>query len=134
MSRQCRYRGGSEKRRRLEFNAVLRAVKRNKAGFITRLQRRLKQRGACLIYEATTSEGYPNITLRYNGTHVCMKAHRLFLILKTCAPIPIGFDAGHKVECRNRACVLHIELQHFTENARATNGGHTEALEEGIPF
>ena len=113
-------RAGVEARRLLEFNAVLHAVKRNKARFIQRLQRRLSAEGECFIYRATTVDGYPQISLRYAGKHLCMKAQRLFLILKTGAQIPLGFDAGHFANCPSRACVRHIELQHHTENNRAS--------------
>ena len=111
-------REGSAARRLQEFNAVKRAVERNKERFIQRLQRRTEHLpNGCVRYKATATEGCPIITLRLEGKHIVMKAHRLFAILRNCAPIPVGMDVAHLESCMNRDCVAHTELQPFQQNA-----------------
>ena len=119
-----RNRNGSAARRRLEFETILHHVRRDKAAFIRRLASRLRAtENGCLLYEATKVDGYPTITFRYAGRHIVMRVHRVFVILKHCAPIPLGYETAHTPDCTSRACVRHIELQHFSENAATNNGG-----------
>lgn len=125
-------RNGSAQRRKLEFNCVLRAVKKDKAAFTRRLQRRVEALpDGCVVYRATTSDGYPGLTLRHNGEHLYIKAARVFLILKLARPIRIGHDAGHEEFCKRRDCVRHVFEQPTGDNCSATRGGR---LHEEPPF
>lgn len=111
-------RNGSARRRRLEFNAITDQVKRRKAAFIARLQRRLKQEGHCLIYTGTRDhKGYARLNVRYKGQHVSIGAHRAFLILQLGRPIRRGYEAGHSEICQHRACVAHLREEHYRSNA-----------------
>jgi hypothetical protein len=109
-------RGGSKERRQLEFDCVTHHLNKDKARFMRRLQNRLVPKGECLLYRATLVDGYPGITFRFNKQIVKMKVHRVFAILKHGKPLPIGYDVGHTAECHSRACVKHIQLQHFISN------------------
>lgn len=93
-------------------------VKRRKAAFIARLQRRLRQAGHCLVYEGTKDhKGYPRLNLRYKGEHVSIGAHRVFLILQLGRPIKRGYHAGHAVICEHLACVAHLREEHYKVNS-----------------
>ncbi len=125
-------RTGCPKRRMLEFRVVVDQVKRRKEEFIARLQRNLTAQGECLLYGGTLDhKGYARLNFRYRGRHVTIHAHRLFLILRQCAPLPKGFEAGHTKGCVSRTCVRHVELQHYRVNAHTNNG---ETKDNQIPF
>lgn len=111
-------RNGNAKRRRLEFNAIMDQVRRRKAQFIARLQRRLRQEGHCLVFEDTRDhKGYARFNVRYKGKHVTIHAHRAFLILQLGRPIRRGFEAGHSEICDRRQCVAHLREEHYKTNA-----------------
>lgn len=89
-------------------------MRKDKERFTARLQRRIEPSGDCLLYgggKLRGSGGYPNIAYRFKGKMIVMKVHRLFMILKHRAPLPMGYDVGHTLECTSRACVKHIELE-----------------------
>lgn len=97
-------------------------VKRRKAAFIARLSARLRQAGACLLYDGTKDhKGYARFNVRYKGEVVSIGAHRGFLILSLGRPIRRGYEAGHSEICEHRACVAHLREEHYRTNA-ATNG------------
>lgn len=109
---------GNAQRRLLEYAVVCYHVKRDKQAFVTRLQRNLNPSGECLIWAGTLDpKGYGRVSFRFNGRHVLIGVHRVFAILKNCGPIPLGMEAAHGSECTSRACVRHVSLQHYKENA-----------------
>lgn len=109
-------------------------VTRRKAAFIARLNRRITPDGDCLLYNGSLADGYPCINFRYKGQHIKMKAHRVFMILKHKAPLPIGYDVGHTPECKSLRCVKHIELEHFYINAFTDpSGSHLPPSESEDP-
>jgi hypothetical protein len=110
-------RNGSPSRRRMEFEVIRHHVKRNKAKFAARLEQMLEVSGDCLLHRGTRDHGgYPRINFRYKGQHFSIQVMRVFVILKTCAPIPLGYEAGH-VGCPRRSCIRHVELLHYKYNA-----------------
>ena len=116
-------RSGSSKRRKLEFLCIRDQVRRRKAAFIARLEARTTHDAetGCRRYRATCSDGYPLITFKFQGQSLVMKVHRVFAILRNCAPIPVGMDVGHLPHCKNRDCVAHTQLQPVKENAAQSN-------------
>lgn len=114
-------RNGSARRRKLEFMVVRDQILRRKEQFIRRLEARVVHEvSGCKRYRATCSDGYPLITFRYKGKLVVMKVHRVFAIIRHCAPIPLGMDVGHLPTCKNRDCVVHTALQPADDNSRAS--------------
>ena len=109
---------GSARRRRLEFAVIQDQVKRRKAAFISRLEKRLRPDGDCLIYQGTLDhKGYARMNFRYQGGHVSIHVQRVALILQLGTPIPRGIEAGHLSECRSRCCIRHVRSEHYKENA-----------------
>jgi len=110
-------REGSVRRRKLEFDVVVRQVKKDKQRFINRLSARVAhQASGCVEYRGGMDQkGYPKISFRFEGRHLMIAAHRVFMIMMTCKPIPIGMEVDH--ECRNRRCVRHLRLVHYRDNA-----------------
>lgn len=123
-------RRGSTARRKLEWEVIVDQVRRRKHQFITRLERNITHTPeGCALYRGTLDHnGYPRINFRYNGSHVTIHAYRLFAILKHRAPLPVGYDAAHMPGCTSRRCVRHVEVQHYSVNAR-TRGEFV-----GVPF
>lgn len=119
LRRKGQPRDGLAERRALEFEVLVHQVKKNKERLIKRLQGRLTTVGECFVYNGGRDRagGYPKISFRHNGRHVLIAAVRAFLILKTCAPIPLGFEAGHDCPRHDKGCVRHIALQHWSTNA-----------------
>lgn len=115
-------RRGNPRTRRLEFEVIKDQVTRRKDAFTARLQRlvRTNKNGCVLGKGSLDHKGYPRMNFKYKGRHVTIHMMRVFLILKTCAPIPVGYDTGH-IGCKDRRCVRHIELQPYRENC-VTNG------------
>ena len=125
-------RNGNPARRRLEFECILDQVKRRKSEFIARLQRHIRPAGDCLIFDGTMDHnGYPRMNFKFKGQHITLHAHRLFMILKNCALLPAGYEAGHEPGCPHRGCVRHLTLQHFRVNS-VTNG--PRAPRSDVPF
>lgn len=130
-------RRGVKERRHREFRAVVRAVKRDKARFIRRLQGLVtegpivyldegpdgKPIGNCIRFlGAKTKDGYGRLNMmEKGGKHFQIYAHRLFLILRLGRPIRMDHDAGHMQGCPHRDCVRHVFEQHYAENCN-TNG------------
>lgn len=115
--RHAQDRNGSAARRQLEFDVIRHHIRKNKAAFIARLERNCMWEGDCYVWVGRQDhKGYGRMNFRYNGRHIEIGVHRLFVILKTRAPIPRGMEAGH-IGCKNRLCVRHVELQHYKENA-----------------
>jgi hypothetical protein len=118
-------RNGNAKRRRLEFAAVeyqLSSPKR-RARFMERLKRRLEPRGSCLCYRGTLDhKGYPRLNLSYPvlGPRriVTIHAPKMFLLIKLARPLKRGMECGHTPECEHRACVLHVQEEHYKSNAK----------------
>jgi len=130
--REGQPRRGVAARRKLEFAVVCDQVRRRKPQFTARLQRHLRADGGCLLYAGTLDhKGYARINFKYGGRHVSIGAHRVFLILKICKPIPLEFEAGHEPGCKSRCCVRHVALQHYKSNA-VTNG--QKAARADVPF
>lgn len=115
--RQGQDRAGNRRRRRYEFEVVRDQVKRRKDKFADRLIARIRGLpNGCVEYRGTLDhKGYPRMTFKYKGQHVNMRAHSVFAILMTRAPIPIGMEVDH--ECKNRRCVRHLRLIPYKENA-----------------
>lgn len=108
----------SAARRQLEFDTIVHHVRKNKERFIQRLVRNTRYEGGCIVWGSdlnTNGSGYPNVNFRFNGKHVTMQTHRLFVILLIARPIAKGFEAGHT--CGNRRCVRHVLEQPYKENA-----------------
>lgn len=115
-------REGVAERRALEYAVVRDQVKRRRDAFMARIYARLERDGDCLCFAGTLDhKGYARLNFRYNGQHVTIGAHRLFLILKIKKPIPLEYEAGHMPECNHRNCVKHLRLEHYKSNA-ATRG------------
>ncbi len=113
-------RDGNSARRKLEWETIVWQVKHNKERLIKRFSSRLEQQGECLLYRGTRDRtgGYPKISFRTrSGEHIMIAACRVFLILKTKKPIPLGYEAGHEGSCVDKACIRHIKLQHWSSNA-----------------
>lgn len=108
---------GCPERRQFEFDCVVDQVKRRKQQFIERLERNIRHlpNGCIEYWGALDHKGYPRISFRLNGEHTKVLAHRVFMIMMTCKPIPLGMEVDH--ECKNRRCVKHLRLKHYTENA-----------------
>ena len=125
--RKNQSRAGSATRRQLEYDVLVHHCRKDKERLIRRLASHLHGNAhGCLVYKAAAHDragGYPKISFRYEGQHVLIAACRVFLILKTCAPIPLGFEAGHtcpeaaRSTREDKGCVRHLELQHCRENA-----------------
>ena len=112
-------RNGSAARRKLEFDAVVDQITRRKGKFIERLTRRLESRGECLCYRGTLDhKGYARLNLRYQGKHVTIHAHRLFLLMRLMRPLKRGMEAGHLPGCEHRTCIRHLREEHYKSNAR----------------
>lgn len=123
-------RNGKLRRRRLEFNAIMYNVRKNKERFTARLQRRIVKVGNCLCYRGTLDQkGYARLNLSYKPEGatqrriVTIGAHRLFLIMKLGRPIARSHEAGHAEECKHRTCVAHLREEHYRLNA-VTNAKH----------
>lgn len=75
----------------------------------------------CIIWKgAKMRKGYGRINFWWNGEHVQILAHRLFLTLKLKHPIPEGYQAGH-YHCHDERCVRHLQLEETKDNARDAN-------------
>ena len=119
-------------RRKFEFMVVRDQVKRHKQRLIDRLNRNLLwTENGCALYGVRQSRPYPVINFYYKRKHVQITAARVFMILKNCAPLPIGYEAGHTCDCSG--CVVHLELQHFTKNA-ALSAINTNGKKNDCPF
>ena len=121
--RKSQSRKGNPETRKLEFDVIMDQVKRRKEAFAARLAKHLRTKGECRLYAGTLDhKGYARLNFRYQGRHVSIHAHRLFLIMKLRKPIPLEYEAGHEECCKHRNCVIHVRLEHYKKNA-STNGG-----------
>jgi hypothetical protein len=111
-------RSGSAARRRLEFATVAGQVRRDKQRLIDRINRHCRMQNGCYVWVAGKNPGndYPQMNFRHKGKVIKINVPRVILILKLCAPIPMNIEAGHASGCANRACILHIEPQHWKQN------------------
>lgn len=133
--RSKKSRRGSKRRREAEFKIVQWQCQNNPR-FAARLQGRLKRVNGCVLYDASlTSSGYARVTVwdAAKKKTDMIHAHRLFLILKLGRPIKLGYDSGHHPLCGHRNCVLHIEEQHYSENALTDPNGENFNVND-IPF
>lgn len=109
-------REGVARRRKLEFDAVRDQLARRRAQFMARLKRRLEERDGCMCYRGTLDhKGYARLSVKFEGKHLSIHAHRLFLILKLGRPIRRGYEAAHS--CGVRPCVKHVSEVHYKINA-----------------
>lgn len=109
---------GNAERRAFEYAVIMDQIERRREEFMQRLSRHVERRGDCMCYLGTVDhKGYARLSFRYQGLHVSIHAHRVFLIIKTRAPIPLGYEAGHTHECQRRTCVKHVRLEHYRINA-----------------
>lgn len=118
MALRAKTRRGKISRRKKEFAVVRHHIERRPQAFYAYLLRKVKQVGNCFVWTGSKRRtGYGRVSLRMNGERYTIDAHRLFLILALGHPIPVGYDAGHRPECKHRNCVLHVFKQRFDENA-----------------
>lgn len=116
-------RAGKPTRRRLEFDVIRHHVKRDKAGFIARMQRNCMSYGSCVLWTGSTDAcGYGRMNFRYQGKHVSIHAHRVTLILMLARPLGPGMESGHLPECRDHSCIKHVVEQHWKDNLDQENG------------
>lgn len=91
-------------------------VKQDKQRLIARLQRMVVREGDCYLWAgAVKRNGYGCLNFRQDSKHVQFSAHRVFMTLMLCAPIPADKEVGHHT-CFNRRCVKHIKLETRQEN------------------
>lgn len=122
-------------RRLIEFRAVVHAVKRDKPAFIKRLQARCTAlNNGCVVYRGGKKDGYPVMTFWHKKKTLTITAARVFLILKTCRPIPVGHDAGHEEWCPHRECVRHVEVQNSDHNSALASVPKHQRPSLDVPF
>lgn len=114
----------------------MRAVRKDKQGFIRRLQGLVRADGPCIRFlGAHTKDGYGRMSLMYRSEaglkRLQIYAHRLFLVLKLARPVKLEHDAGHEPDCPHRDCVLHVFEQHYALNCN-TNG--EASTRDSMPF
>lgn len=131
-------RRGVAKRRSLEFNLVLRRVRKDKAKFIAMLERNTKIEGACVLWTgACRPSGYGLVGFWHDGEATKIDAQRVFLILALGRPIGPHMEAGHLPECHRRNCVSHVREQHWKENLRQRDdaaAGKPQVIAPSCPF
>lgn len=132
-------RAGVRDRRRLEFDAIVARVRRDKAAFIAMLERNLVETpSGCQVWTGTKrASGYGRCSFMHDGYRFSIDVHRLFLILRLARPIRKGHEAAHDdAVCPHRHCVVHVSEQHWkvnkdaSEARRAANRG----IDEECPF
>ena len=116
-------RKGNEARRQMEYEIIRRQCREHPETFIARLNGLLEWEGDHALFKGSKrSNGYGRVSFRWRvdgkPKHLCIDAHRLFLILMLRRPIRIGYDAGHMEECPYRHCVKHVFEQPFKANAK----------------
>lgn len=112
-------------RRLLEFSVVSHHAVHRAEHFKMRLIRNLKATDGCMLWQgALDRNGYARINFRVSNPRSTLKigVHRVFMMLKTAAPIPADLEVGH-VGCFSRNCVRHIELQTRQENLASRRWG-----------
>lgn len=122
----------SADRRRLEFRAIRAMVKRNREGFIRRLQGNVESQGGCVLWLGSIDRyGYGRMSVYYKKQRVLISVQRVFLILTLCRPIRVNHDAGHTNFCPHKHCVLHLFEQRSVENGREAQA---KQHGDGVPF
>lgn len=113
--RDAMNRSGKKSRRLLEFEVVMDQVKRRKDALIARIQRWTRAEGECVVWHgAHDGCGYGVLSFKYMRKHIKINVPRIVLIMQLGTPIPESIEAGHT--CGNRACIRHIEAQHYKDN------------------
>jgi hypothetical protein len=84
---------------------------RNKSGFVARLQLlTMRDSDGCVFWRGAINNcGYGVFSVRFNGMHGQIYAHRLFFVLHTKRNVPSNLVLDHV--CGNRNCCNPAHLQ-----------------------
>lgn len=97
-------------------------VKRNPGKLADRISRLTEWSGECLHWTgAKNNSGYGKLSIRMDGRHTKIYAHRLMWVLANRKEIPEGFTIDHT--CCVRCCVnpKHLDVvTHQENNVRRT--------------
>lgn len=131
-----------------DWGILVDQVKRRKAAFAKRLIANLKPTpdGQHLLWIGRIkANGYGDISFnicgprRHDETQRVKRVyvHRLFLMLMLKRPIADGMEAGHKLGCLHRSCVVHVEEQTRAYNMQLVweqKRGQSQIAENDCPF